>query len=344
MDSAIFPFMAKEMAFYHCRVGYKGEQGDTKELLINRKVLENNVHGIDQNFRNDGIQNGSPKENDSTLGSAPVGRIMATVSLVSFGSSTFGLGAVNMGMPPAAVSVLAGTVVFTVHTVKLVTSINLLAFALFESDTVEEHLNDSCEKGVDGSAHAHRRLGRDRGNSLSNEVGQGYNREEPGAKEKRRSREESFEVENPVKHEPVDDDEEYNNHQVDKENIGSVNGILPVSGSNRTVCAKKNRRAWTTIFADISNIGLERQCQRVSSEMVEQQDRGLAHGDPENQEPTNTRYEQKRGRDQAVEEDEEDNTANIPLATAKQSSLVLRQLSAFATSATTKKALGLAGL
>ncbi|KAI6764692.1 hypothetical protein HG531_012579 [Fusarium graminearum] len=88
-------------------------------------------------------------------------------------------------------------------------------------------------------------------------------------------------MENTLNHKPVKDDKDDNHHEVDEEDVGSIN--------------EENRRAWAAILANVSYITLEGQGQRVSSEMVEEQKCGLAHGDPEDQEPADGRNEQKRG-------------------------------------------------
>jgi hypothetical protein len=63
------------------RVGYKSKQGNTKELLINRKALQDNIHSINQNLSNDGVQNSSSEEDHSTLGTTPVGGIVAMAGM-----------------------------------------------------------------------------------------------------------------------------------------------------------------------------------------------------------------------------------------------------------------------
>ena len=55
--------------------------------------------------------------------------------------------------------------------------------------------------------------------------------------------------------------------------------------------------------------------------MIEKQDGDFAHRYGEDKEPTPERDEEESGRENSIEEQEEDNSAEIPLSTAKQSSL-----------------------
>src|SRR4051812_32168639 len=80
----------------------------------------------------------------------------------------------------------------------------------------------------------------------------------------------------------------------------------------------------------------------MPTEVVEQQHRDLAHGNPEDEEPADGRDDKERWHEQKVEEEEEDDAADIPLATTKQPSLHLRQIWIRASpAAAPKEALGL---
>ncbi len=121
-----------------------------------------------------------------------------------------------------------------------------------------------------------------------------------------------------VQHEPVEDDEDDDGHQVDEEDVGAVDGVLPVLEPHGAVGAQQDGRVRRHGRAGRRDVRLEQQRQRVAAEVVEQQHGHLAHGDPEDQEPADARHDEQRGRQEEVEEEEEDDAADVPLAAAEE--------------------------
>ena len=57
----------------------------------------------------------------------------------------------------------------------------------------------------------------------------------------------------------------------------------------------------------------------MSSQVMVQEKRDLAHGDGEDEEPTETRDEEERRSDETPEDCKEDDSSDSPLSTAEQS-------------------------
>jgi hypothetical protein len=62
----------------------------------------------------------------------------------------------------------------------------------------------------------------------------------------------------------------------------------------------------------------------MSTKVIKKKNRHLAHGDPKDEKPTNGRRDNQGRRNQAVEEEEEYDAANVPFSSPKESSLHMR--------------------
>lgn len=62
----------------------------------------------------------------------------------------------------------------------------------------------------------------------------------------------------------------------------------------------------------------------MAAKMVEQEQHDLTHGNGEDQEPADARDQKEEGRDDTIEVDVEDDTAEGPFATSKEAVLCLR--------------------
>ncbi|KAH6608166.1 hypothetical protein Trco_004479 [Trichoderma cornu-damae] len=199
-----------------------------------------------------------------------------------------------------------------------------LALALAQRDAVEENLDDGGEEGIDGGAQAHGRLGGDGCHGLADEVGQRDDGEQARDEQEGGRRDEHLQAQDAIQDEPVGDDEDDDDHEVDEEDDGRVRGVVD---------------------ARVADVGLERQGEGVTPEVVEQQHGHLAHGDPEDEEPADAGHDDEGGRDEAVEEDEEDDAANVPLSAAKEPPLHPRvQVGRLSAAPSPQQALRLAGL
>ena len=68
----------------------------------------------------------------------------------------------------------------------------------------------------------------------------------------------------------------------------------------------------------VVGVGVERQRERVSAQVVEEEQGYFAHGDREDEEPAESADEEEGRRDDAVEAEEEDDAAEIPFPTPKE--------------------------
>src|SRR5689334_8578157 len=62
------------------RVRNQGEQRDAEKLFVNLHTLQHNINSINKNLGNNGVENSGTHQDDGTLESAPVGRVMAAMA------------------------------------------------------------------------------------------------------------------------------------------------------------------------------------------------------------------------------------------------------------------------
>ncbi|KAJ8105241.1 hypothetical protein OPT61_g10299 [Boeremia exigua] len=179
------------------------------------------------------------------------------------------------------------------------TSLNELGLALFEGHTVEEDLNNSGEEGVDGRTNTHGRLSGDGGDSLADEVRQRNDRQQGKRKDQEGIRDPDLVAERLCQDEVVEDGEGHQPKQIDQEDVGAVDGVLPVLDTN---------------------------CARVATQVVEQKQRDLTHWNGEDHEPTESRDQEERWSDDAVEVDVEDDTTESPFSTPEEAVLRPRSI------------------
>jgi len=61
-------------------IGHKGEKSNTKEFLVYLKAFEDHIHRVNQNLSNDGVEDGSTHQDDGTLESTPIRRVVAAMT------------------------------------------------------------------------------------------------------------------------------------------------------------------------------------------------------------------------------------------------------------------------
>ena len=126
--------------------------------------------------------------------------------------------------------------------------------------------------------------------------------------------------ERPVEHPVVEDDESHNAEQVDEEDVGAVNGVLPVPDAHGAVGTQQDGRRLARP-ARVAAVRVEGQRQRMAAEMVEQKIGDARHGNGKDQQPAQPAHDGDGRREDAVEVHEEDDAADVPLAAAEQAPL-----------------------
>jgi hypothetical protein len=110
-------------------------------------------------------------------------------------------------------------------------------------------------------------------------------------------------VKDAIQDSPVENDEADDSHEVDEENVGSVNGVLPILGPNGSIGADQDRRIRRIFDSQVANMSLEGQGNWMPAKVIKQEDCDFSHGNPKDEEPTNGRGDDQGWRNEAVKGD-----------------------------------------